>query len=347
MRTMLFTASTILFASIFGVTGTGEQSFNRKGDPSLNSANSWLNSQPLNLTDLRGKVVLIDFWTYTCINWRRTLPYIRAWSSKYKDQSLVVIGVHSPEFSFEQKLENVTAAIHEMNIEYPVAVDNQYEIWHSFQNEYWPALYLIDAKGKIRYQKFGEGNYKESELQIQQLLKEASAKYVSDKPVDLHPKGFEIAADWESLQSTENYIGSDRRQGFVSPERPLDGQQVVFSIPDKLKLNQWGLSGPWVFGRENARLGKGPGKIIYRFHARDLHLIMGLEIKGTSVKYHVLIDGNPPGPAHGLDIDSNGNGAVKEQRMYQLIRQQGAIIDHEIQIEFFDPGVEVYVFTFG
>jgi thiol-disulfide isomerase/thioredoxin len=347
MRTMLFTASTILFASIFGVTGTGEQSFNRKGEPSLSGANSWLNSQPLNLMDLRGKVVLIDFWTYTCINWRRTLPYIRAWAFKYKDQGLIVIGVHSPEFSFEQKLENVTAAIHEMNIEYPVALDNQYEIWHSFQNAYWPALYLIDAKGKIRYHKFGEGDYQESELQIQQLLKEDSSKNVSDKPVDLHPEGFEAAADWGNLQSAENYIGYDRQQGFVSPEQGIDDQQVVFSIPGKLKLNQWGLSGAWVFGKENARLSKGKGKIIYHFHARDLHLIMGPAIITTLVKFRVLIDGNPPGPAHGLDVDDNGNGTVKEQRMYQLIRQRGIIIDHEIQIEFFDPGVEVYVFTFG
>ncbi|HLA59178.1 MAG TPA: thioredoxin family protein, partial [Puia sp.] len=303
MRIMSFTASTILLASIFGTVDTAEQGFNRKAGPSLGGATGWLNTQPVTLEELRGKVVLIDFWTFTCINWRRTLPYIRAWSSKYKDQGLIVIGVHTPEFSFEKKPENVNNAIHEMNINYPVALDKDYEIWNSFQNQYWPALYLIDAKGKIRYQKFGEGDYDEAEHQIQQLLKETAAKNVSDKPAEVKPDGFEAAADWKNLRSPENFIGYDRAQGFASPEGVIADKQVVYSAPAQLNLNQWGLSGEWVIGKEGVFLGAGSGKIVYRFHARDLHLIMGRAEPGTPVKFRVLIDGKPPGPLHGLDID--------------------------------------------
>ena len=332
---------------IYGATKTKPGDHNNKMGPSLDGATGWLSSQPLNLADLRGKVVLIDFWTYTCINWRRTLPYVREWASKYKDKGLVVIGVHTPEFSFEQKSENVSRSINEMNMDYPIALDNNFEIWHSFQNEYWPALYLIDAKGRVRYQKFGEGDYAESESQIQQLLKEASAKNVGDKPVVLQPGGFEAAADWENLGSSENFLGYDRIEGFTSPERVVVGKQIDYTVPEKLKLNKWGLSGKWIMGKESVSLSNENGKIIYRFHARDLHLIMGTTTQGTSVKFRVLIDGRPPGIAHGLDIDSDGNGTVTEQRMYQLVRQQGPVIDREFQIEFLDPGVEVFDFTFG
>jgi thiol-disulfide isomerase/thioredoxin len=347
MQPVVLTASAILSALIFGAVGTEHGGLTRKTGPSLSGATKWSNSQPLTLASLRGKVVLVDFWTYTCINWRRTLPYIREWASKYKEQGLVVIGVHTPEFSFEQKFENVSREIHEMDIGYPVALDNDFEIWHSFQNQYWPALYLIDAKGQLRHQKFGEGDYTKSELMIQQLLKEASAKNVSDKPVVLQPEGFEVAADLEHLESPENYLDYNRSQGFASSEETIPDKQVIYSAPSRLRLNQWALSGEWIIGKENARLVKGQGKVIYRFHARDVNLIMGPAIPGTSIKYRVFIDGNPPGPAHGLDVDSNGNGTLTDQRMYQLIRQQGPVIDREFQIEFLDPQAEVYDFTFG
>jgi thiol-disulfide isomerase/thioredoxin len=342
---MFVTASAILLAVISGVSRTNVLA--PKMSPSLSGATGWLNSQPLNLKDLHGKVVLIDFWTFTCINWRRTLPYIRQWASKYKDQGLVVIGVHTPEFSFEYKLDNVRQSIKGMNIDYPIAVDNNYEIWRSFQNEYWPALYLIDASGKLRYQKFGEGDYAESELKIQELLTEALAKNVPDQPVAIHPDGFEAAADWENLRSPENFLGYDRTQGFVSPGGITPDKQVQYKVPSRLKLNQWALSGEWIMGKENVRLSQGQGRLIYCFHARDLNIIMGPVKAGTLIKFRVLIDGNPPGPVHGLDVDSNGNGIVTEQRMYQIIRQAGSIKDRIFQIEFSDPEVEVYDFTFG
>ncbi|WP_295717963.1 thioredoxin family protein [Mucilaginibacter sp.] len=347
MRTMFLTAATIFFAAIFVATAQVHKGSAKKMEPSLGGATGWLNTQPLTLANLRGKVVLIDFWTYTCINWRRTLPYIREWASKYKDQGLVVIGVHTPEFPFEKRLENISRSIKEMNIAYPVAVDSNFEIWNSFQNEYWPALYLIDAKGRIRYQKFGEGDYHESELQIQHLLKEVSGKTVSNKIVALQPQRFEAAADWRNLESAENYVGYNRTHGFASPVELDTDKQVLYFAPKQLKLNQWGLSGEWSMKKESLFLHKARGKIIYSFHARDLHLIMGPAMPGTAIKFRVLIDGNPPGSAHGLDVDSSGNGTVTEQRMYQLIRQQGPIIDREFQIEFLDPEVEVYDFTFG
>jgi len=344
---MLLTASTILLAALFPGTRPVHEEPTQKIKPSLSGATGWLNAQSLSLAELRGKIVLIDFWTYTCINWRRTLPYIRDWASKYKDQGLVVIGVHTPEFSFEQNLENVSRSVKEMNIGYPVATDNNFEIWRSFQNEYWPALYLIDAKGQLRYHKFGEGDYHESELQIQQLLNEVSAKNVSNKIEVLQSEGFEAAADWENLGSPENFLGYDRARGFASPGGVVTDKQVHYSVPRHLKLNQWSLSGEWILRKEYILSTTTRGKIIYRFHARDLHLIMGPAVPGTSIKFRVLIDGSPPAASHGLDVDSNGNGIVTEQRMYQLIRQQGPIIDREFQIEFLDAGVEVYDFTFG
>jgi thiol-disulfide isomerase/thioredoxin len=346
MKAIMILSISILFAMILGAIKK-EKGSDQEAGPSLNGATGWLNTQPLKLKNLRGKVILIDFWTYTCINWRRTLPYIREWASKYKAGGLVVIGVHTPEFSFEQKLENVRNAIKEMNIDYPIAMDNNFEIWRSFQNQYWPALYLIDAAGKLRYQKFGEGDYAQSELQIQKLLTEASAKKISNEPLVLHPDGFEAAADWENLQSPENYLGYGRTLGFASPNELVHDKRTVYSAPTRMRLNQWGLSGDWIIANENISLTNERGKIIYRFHARDLHLIMGPAKPGTSIKFRVLIDGLPPGAAHGLDVDSSGNGTVTDQRMYQLIRQQGTIIDRDFQIEFLDPQVEVYDFTFG
>jgi thiol-disulfide isomerase/thioredoxin len=298
------TASILLFATIFGSTGTGTGGLTNKNGPSLSGATGWLNAQPLNLADLRGKVVLIDFWTFTCINWRRTLPYVREWASKYKEQGLVVVGVHTPEFSFEYKLENVSRSIKEMNIGYPVALDNNYEIWNSFQNEYWPALYLIDAKGKLRYQKFGEGDYPESELQIQRLLKETSAKNISTEIVELQPDSFEAAADLEHLESPENFLGYTRTQGFASPGGIIPNKQVVYSLPGQLKLNQWALTGEWTIGKESVSVNSGHGTIRYSFHSRDLNLIMGPAKPGSSIKFRILINGSASGASHGLDVDS-------------------------------------------
>jgi thiol-disulfide isomerase/thioredoxin len=349
MQTAFQTASAVpvLPATIFGETRTGHGGIKQAIGPTLEGATVWINTQPLTLADLRGKVVLVDFWTYTCINWRRTLPYIRLWEERYKDQGLVVIGVHTPEFSFEFNLSNVTRSVKQMNIDYPVVTDNNYEIWHSFNNNYWPALYLIDAKGSIRYQKFGEADYEEIEMQIQELLKDVSAENSSVTHVAIRPEGFEIAADWEHLQSPENYLGYERTESFASPDGVIGDKPVHYSLPQKLKLNQWAISGEWNIGKERILLGKRDGRIVNRFHARDLHLIMGPAKAGNSMTFRVLIDGKPPGSAHGLDVDGKGNGAATEQRMYQLIRQQGSIADREFQIEFFDPGVKAFAFTFG
>ncbi len=343
----MLTFSVLLFSTNFRALETNDQGPEQVEGPNLEGSTGWINTQPLALANLRGKVVLVDFWTYTCINWRRTLPYIREWEAKYKDQGLVVIGVHTPEFSFEQELENVRRSVKEMNINFPVVMDNDFRIWRSFKNQYWPALYLIDGKGKLRYQKFGEGDYKEPELQIQKLLREISSKNIATDPVEVHADRFEVAADWEQLRSPENFLGYDRTEGFVSPEGKGIEKPVLYSVPKMMKLNQWALSGKWIMGKEHVRISTGEGKIIYRFQARDLHLIMGSALRGTSVKFRVLIDGVPPGDAHGLDTDSNGYGTVKEHRMYQIIRQQGSIKEREFQIEFLTPGVEVFDFTFG
>jgi thiol-disulfide isomerase/thioredoxin len=343
----MFLSTSILFAATFVAIGPLDQSGKQEEGPSLSGATGWLNTKPLNLGALRGKVVLIDFWTYTCINWRRTLPYVSEWASKYKDKGLVVIGVHTPEFTFEHQTENIKNAIKAMAINYPVAVDSDYEIWRSFQNHYWPALYLIDANGKIRYQKFGEGDYPESELMIQKLLKEASASNVPAETVSLQPGGFEAAADWRNLKSPESYVGYGSAQGFASRGGIIADKQMLYTTPANLKLNQWALSGEWTIEKERIRLNGKQGTIIYRFHARDVNLIMGSGGKAATLKFRVLIDGNPPGKAHGSDIDGNGNGTVTGPRMYQLIRQQGPITDHEFQIEFLGPKAEVYDFTFG
>jgi len=343
----VFFLTTLLFAMVITAKGQTDGTVISKMKPSLSGATGWVNTTELHLKDLRGKVVLIDFWTYTCINWRRTLPYMKEWASKYKDQGLVVIGIHTPEFPFEKQPENVNTAIKEMHISYPVATDSNSDIWNSFQNQYWPALYLIDAKGKVRYQQFGEGEYGKSELMIQQLLKEAGATNVPDKVSDLQPEGIEAAADWNTLGSPENYLGFFRTQGFASPETIDPDKAISFTVPGSLQVNQWALSGQWIMRAGNVVLNKKEGKIVYRFHARDLHLIMAPAMQGVPVKFRVLIDGHAPGAAHGLDIDSDGNGTITEPRMYQLIRQQGAIEDREFQIEFSEPGVEVYDFTFG
>ena len=315
--------------------------------PSLGGATGWLNSPPLTAAELRGKVVLIDFWTYTCINWLRTLPYVRAWAEKYKDQGVVVIGVHTPEFSVEHDPAGVARAAKEMKLEYPIAIDNDYAIWRAFDNQYWPALYIVDAQGRIRYHHFGEGDYEQSERVIQQLLAEAGRGGVSHDLVAVDARGAEAPADWGSLKSPENYVGYDRTENFASRGGAVPDRHHLYAVPERLSLNHWALAGDWTMGNEATVLNQANGRIVYRFHARDLHLVMGPAARGRSVRFRVRIDGQPPGPAHGTDVDDQGNGTITEPRLYQLIRQPAAITDRQFEIEFLDPGVEVFAFTFG
>jgi thiol-disulfide isomerase/thioredoxin len=314
---------------------------------SLERANEWLNSPPLTASALRGKVVLIDFWTYTCINWMRTLPYVRAWAEKYKDQGLVVIGVHSPEFSFEKNITNVRWAVKALRVDYPVVLDSEHVIWRAFNNQYWPALYFIDAQGRVRHYHFGEGSYEQSEMVIQRLLTEAGAGGLRDDLVSTDARGLEVAADWGSLKSPENYVGYGRTDNFASPGGAVWDAPRAYALPAQLRLNEWALSGDWTMKSEAVVLNTANGRIAYRFHARDLHLVMGPAAPGTSVRFRVLIDGQPPGAAHGTDIDEQGNGIVTEQRLYQLIRQPRPFADRQFEIEFLGSGVEAFAFTFG
>jgi thiol-disulfide isomerase/thioredoxin len=315
--------------------------------PSLGGATRWLNSPPLTTAGLRGKVVLIDVWTYTCINWLRSLPYVRAWAEKYKNQGLVVIGVHAPEFAFEKNIDNVRRAAKDMRVDYPIAIDNDYAIWRALKNEYWPALYFVDVQGRIRHHHFGEGEYEQSERIIQQLLAEAGIGGIGHELVSVDARGTEAAADWGSLKSPENYVGYERTENFASPGSAVLDKRRVYAVPARLRLNHWALSGDWTVGKQATVLNKANGRIAYRFHARDLHLVMGPAARGTSVRFRVLIDGKPPGAAHGLDVDAQGNGTVTEQRLYQLIRQPKPIADRQFEIEFLDSGVEAFAFTFG
>jgi thiol-disulfide isomerase/thioredoxin len=315
--------------------------------PSLRSATGWLNSRPLTPAGLRGKVVLIDFWTYTCINWLRTLPYVRAWAKKYRDQGLVVVGVHSPEFEFEKDVDNVRRAANDMRIDYPIAIDSDHAIWRAFKNQYWPALYFVDARGRIRHHQFGEGEYEQSELIIQQLLTEAGMGSAGHELVAVDGRGAEAAADWGSLKSPENYVGYERTVNFASPGGAVLDQRRVYAVPARLTLNQWALSGDWTMEKQATVLNKPNGRIAYCFHARDLHLVMAPAARGVRVRFRVLIDGLPPGSAHGIDVDEQGNGTLAEQRLYQLIRQPKPIADRQFEIEFLDSGAKAFAFTFG
>lgn len=329
------------------MTGAAAQLPSEGELPPLNGATGWLNSQPLTAASLRGKVVLVQFWTYTCINWLRTLPYVRAWAEKYKDQGLVVIGVHTPEFAFEREVDNVRRAARDMRVVYPVAVDNDYAIWHAFKNQYWPALYCVDAQGRIRHHQFGEGEYEQSERVIQQLLAEAGVGGVGHELISVDASDVEAAADWDSLKSPENYVGYERTENFASPGGAVLDERRVYVAPSALRLNQWALSGDWTVGKQAAVLNKAGGRIAYSFHARDLHVVMGPAVRGASVRFRVLIDGEPGGAAHGVDVGDRSDGAVTEQRLYQLIRQPKPIIDRRFEIEFLDSGVEAFAFTFG
>src|SRR6266849_4479414 len=310
--------------------------------PSLGGATTWLNSSPLAAAGLRGKVVLIDFWTYTCINWLRTLPYVRAWADKYQDHGVVVIGVHTPEFAFEHDLDNVRRAAKDMRVSYPIAIDNDYAIWYAFDNHYWPALYLVDAQGHIRYHHFGEGAYEQSEMMIQHVLAEAGIGGIDDELVSVDASGAEAAADWDSLRSAENYVGDARTENFASPGDAVLDTPHVYAVPARFSLNEWALSGEWTIGSQATVLHKANGRIAYRFHARDLHLVMGPAARGASVSFRVLIDGQAPGAAHGIDVDDQGSGMATEQRLYELIRQPKPVADRQFEIEFLDSGAETF-----
>ena len=296
--------------------------------PSLAGATTWLNSQPLTPEGLRGKVVLFDFWTYTCINWQRTQPYVRAWAEKYKDQGLVVIGVHTPEFEFEKNIDNIRPALKMFRVDYPVAVDSDYEVWSAFDNHYWPALYFVDADGIIRDQHFGEGRYEESERVIQRLLG------VERELVSVEGVGVEAEADWDNLRTPETYLGSARSENRADAR------------PEDLRLNHWALAGKWTNGRENVVLDQGGGSIAYRFHARDAHLVLSPSAR-EPIPFRVLLDGEAPGPSHGGDVDEDGNGLLRDGRLYQLVRERGAVRERTLEITFLAPGAEAYVFTFG
>nr|WP_294560808.1 redoxin family protein [uncultured Rhodopila sp.] len=314
--------------------------------PPLSGAVAWLNSPPLTAEGLRGKVVLVDFWTYSCINCLRSIPYVRAWADKYKDQGLVVIGVHAPEFAFERNIANVKKAVADLGIGYPVAIDNDFAIWRAFGNQYWPAHYFIDAQGRIRHHHFGEGEYDESERVIQQLLAEAGRSGVSDRLVAVQPIGAEAAADMADTQSPETYVGFTRAENFVSPGGAVRGAPHTYPAGTP-GLNQWGLSGDWTVNGEQAELNQPGGGILYRFHARDLHLVLGSAADAAPVRFRITIDSAPPGDSHGADTDADGLGTVTSQRLYQLVRQSGAIGDRTFEIRFLNPGVQAYAFTFG
>jgi thiol-disulfide isomerase/thioredoxin len=314
--------------------------------PPLTGAVAWLNSPPLTREGLKGKVVLVDFWTYSCINCLRAIPYVRAWAEKYRDQGLVVIGVHSPEFAFEKNIDTVRHAVADLAITYPVAIDNDYAIWRAFDNQYWPAHYFIDAEGRIRHHHFGEGDYEESERVIQQLLAEAGKTGLPGSLVAVAASGAEAPADMADVRSPETYVGYDRAAHFISPGGPVQDAPHVYAAATP-RLNEWALAGDWTIGGEHAVLNDKSGRILYRFHARDLHLVLGPAPDGKPVRYRVTIDGQAPGASHGVDIDAEGNGVVSGQRLYQLVRQSGPITDRTFEIEFLDPGVQAYSFTFG
>jgi cytochrome c biogenesis protein CcdA/thiol-disulfide isomerase/thioredoxin len=336
--------------------GIGVQSKSAPGElpvegllPALDGATSWLNTPPLTREGLRGKVVLIDFWTYSCINCLRSLPYVSAWYQKYKEHGLVVIGVHAPEFAFEKDVNNVRQAVRELGVSYPVALDNNYAIWRAFDNQYWPAHYFIDARGRIRAHHFGEGEYPQSEQTLRALLTEAGFGDLPPAGVSTDQlTGVQVASDDSNMLSPETYVGYARAEHFSSPAGAVPDQANTYTAPDKLELNQWALTGTWTVGEDKAVLSGVPGSIVYRFHARDLHLVLGPASDGKPVRFRVRIDGAEPGSSHGVDTDANGNGVVGEQRLYQLIRQPpGEIHRHTFTIEFLDGGVQAYAFTFG
>jgi thiol-disulfide isomerase/thioredoxin len=314
--------------------------FGRLHMPSLAGATGWLNSEPLDADELRGRVVLADFWTLTCINWLRTEPYVRAWSQAYREDGLVVIGVHTPEFSFEHEIDRVRLATAERGIDYPVAADNDYAVWRAFDNHYWPALYFVDREGVIRDHHFGEGRYEQSEREIQRLLG------IDRDPVPVNGVGVEAEADWDNLRSPETYLGYERTAQFALPVGAAFDKNQIYELPRRLPLNQWALAGEWTIRPEAAVLDRAAGRIAYRFHARDAHLVLS-STGQRPIPFRVLLDGEAPGASHGVDVDENGDGVLRAGRMYQLVRQAGEVRERTLEITFLEPGAEAYVFTFG
>jgi thiol-disulfide isomerase/thioredoxin len=315
--------------------------------PSFEGVSGWLNSPPLSPAELRGRVVVVNFWTYTCINWLRTLGYVRAWAEKYEQHGLVVIGVHTPEFPFEREVDNVRAAVKQMHVDYPVALDRDYAVWQSFANRYWPATYIADSEGQIRHHQFGEGAYVECERVIQRLLREAGSGEAGEDLVSVRDEGFEAQADWANLESPETYLGYEQGRNFASPEPAAIDDPRTYAAPETLTLNQWALSGNWRIQRRACVLDRADGGIVFRLHARDVNLVVSPPSSGTTARFTVEVDGEAPGEAHGLDVDEHGHGTLIEPRLYQLIRQHGQITDRTFEIAFLDPDTEAYVFTFG
>lgn len=344
MKRLAFWITPMALIGGVAVVASGARSEGRL--PDLDGAVTWLNSTPLTGKSLRGKVVLVNFWTYSCINSLRELPYMKAWAAKYKDAGLVVIGVHAPEFGFEKDPANVRAAVSDLSVAYPVPIDNNHSIWTSFRNEYWPADYFIDANGRIRYHHFGEGEYDKSERMIQTLLRENGVPGLDERPVRITAEGPE-APPSDDVRSPETYIGYARTEDFASPERTARDSHRIYSPPPRPELNQWGLGGSWNIGAEHASLESAPGKIVFRFHARDLHMVLGPSKRGTPVRFRINVNGAEPGGDHGSDSAPDGTGEIRQPRMYQLIRQKGPIRDTTFEIEFLDPGVEAFSFTFG
>ena len=320
---------------------------NGRRAPGFSGATAWFNSQPLTAADLKGKVVLVDFWTYSCINCLRTLPTMRAWYARYKSAGLVIVGVHTPEFDFEADPAKVERAVKRFGLEYPVALDGRRAIWEAFNNRFWPAHYLIDANGRIRYQNFGEGGEEQEEQWIQKLLSERSKGTAMPAPVARTGSAIEMPADFRSVQSPETYIGYERAQNFVSGAAPVADITLRYTAPKRLSLNEWALSGQWIDHAHSATLVSGAGSILFRFHARDLHLVLGPGKAGKPLRYRVLLDGHAPGADHGADTDAEGYGNVTEDRLYQLVRQHDTDHDHTFEIQFLSPGVEAFSFTFG
>jgi thiol-disulfide isomerase/thioredoxin len=315
--------------------------------PSFDGATGWLNSDPLTPEGLRGRIVLVDFWTYTCINWLRTAPYLRAWDAKYRELGLTVIGAHTPEFGFEGDVDNVVARTRDFGVEYPVAIDTDYGVWQAFANHFWPAVYIADAEGRIRYHHFGEGEYAMTEMVIQQLLLEAGADGIDADLVAVEPQGFEVAADWSTLRTPETYVSFGRSAGFASPAPARYDEPYDYPEPSRLDLNQWAPVGRWTLAPHAAVLDSSPGRIAFRFQARDVNLVMGPATPGNSVPFRVRLDGSVPGAAHGFDVDERGEGSLTDQRLYQLIREPGRVGERLVEIEFLEPGAEAYCFTFG
>jgi thiol-disulfide isomerase/thioredoxin len=315
--------------------------------PGFDGATGWLNSEPLTPEGVRGNVVLVDFWTYTCINWLRTLGYVRAWHEKYRDQGLVVVGVHTPEFPFERDADNVRWAAKYQRVEYPIALDPDYAVWRAFANNYWPAVYIADGEGRIRHNHFGEGGYVECEMAVQMLLREAGRSDVPEGLVSVADEGFEAQADWQTLGSPETYLGYQQAQNFVSADGAEFDEPHDFAVPDRLERNQWALAGNWTFGPGASVLNEAEGRLVFRFHARDVNLVIGPPEGGPSIPFRVTVDGEPPDDAHGLDVDEGGNGTLDRPRLHQLIREPGSITDRTVEISLLAPGAEAYCFTFG